>query len=332
MTKQNMKRVLRAAIIGCGDMAGGYDARSQDGGIYTHAGAYQESGIELVCCYDSSTSKCAAFAKEWDTTSCATMEELAANGPFDIVSICTPDNTHANIAEYVLQHLAPTCLWLEKPLATHPEDARRIVSLCATLGVGLRVTYQRRWETEHQRLASELAAGEYGDIKAVTGFYVKGLVHIGTTMLDTMRLLISEISTCSIMGPSSGGSFPGDASNHLALQFECGASGSVFGVDGDTYRYSVFELDIFCTQGRIRVIENGDRIEIYRSVPFGHYDKFEELKQVETRKTQMGRAVVVGLDQMVQHILETKGGSITDGENALRNLDLVWQARQEARP
>ena len=81
---------LRAAIVGCGQIAGGYDHNSSPSEVRTHAKAYKlQTMTELVAVADADAGQVLAFAATWDIPGHYTdfCEMLATEKP-DIVSRC----------------------------------------------------------------------------------------------------------------------------------------------------------------------------------------------------------------------------------------------------
>ncbi|HTX51387.1 MAG TPA: Gfo/Idh/MocA family oxidoreductase [Caulobacteraceae bacterium] len=115
-----MSEVLRAGVIGAG-VFGGY-----------HATQYARmAGIELAGVYDHHSAHAAALTGKVGGRVFETEAELVA--AVDIVSIATPAIAHAASAEAALG--AGRAVYVEKPLATSPEDADRIVELAARTGL-----------------------------------------------------------------------------------------------------------------------------------------------------------------------------------------------------
>ena len=84
--------MLKAAIIGCGDIAGGYDEKSTDNGIYTHAGAYRVCGVKIVAVFDVDINRARSFSVYWGVDRVyEDLNDLYAGDEYDFVSICTPD-------------------------------------------------------------------------------------------------------------------------------------------------------------------------------------------------------------------------------------------------
>lgn len=91
----------------------------------------------------------------------ASMTECLDRTPCEAVLIAAPPEAHADLA--VEAATAKKHILLEKPLATNPDDGRRIVDAARAAGVILLVGYMRRYEAESLRvleLLRERAVGE----------------------------------------------------------------------------------------------------------------------------------------------------------------------------
>lgn len=61
----------------------------------------------------------------------------------DIVSVCTPQETHAEIVCMVAPFVK--AIWCEKPIATTIEDAERMIEVCEGFGTTLVINHQRNY-------------------------------------------------------------------------------------------------------------------------------------------------------------------------------------------
>jgi len=115
-----MKHVLRAGVIGAG-VFGGY-----------HAAKYAAlPGVTLAGVYDHHPVHAEALARRCGGQVFASEAELIA--AVDIVSIATPALAHAETALAALAAGKP--VYVEKPLATSPDDAARIAELAQRHGL-----------------------------------------------------------------------------------------------------------------------------------------------------------------------------------------------------
>jgi predicted dehydrogenase len=115
-----MSEVLRAGVIGAG-VFGGY-----------HAGKYAAlPGVTLAGVYDHHAVHAEALCARFGGRVFASEAELLAS--VDIVSVATPATAHAEAVIAALEAGKP--VYVEKPVATSPEDAERIVRLAKARGL-----------------------------------------------------------------------------------------------------------------------------------------------------------------------------------------------------
>jgi|GEM_PF-28816 len=83
----------------------------------------------------------------------------------DAAFVCTPDDTHADVAEDLLR--AGVAVYLEKPLATTTEDCDRVLAAAAETGTRLYVGHNMRHTAAVRMMRDVVASGEIGDVQAV---------------------------------------------------------------------------------------------------------------------------------------------------------------------
>src|SRR5699024_3460897 len=108
---------------------------------YRHAEAYQRNeSCTLVACADLIRDHGEAFAEWFDIPDDHVFEEytemLDAVNP-DIVSVCTPVPTHADIVVDVAEHGAVSAIHCEKPMADTWGDSQRMADVADRAGVQL---------------------------------------------------------------------------------------------------------------------------------------------------------------------------------------------------
>ena len=119
---------LTAAIIGAGKIAGMY-ADPMAERATTHAQAINKSNnIDLVGIVDSNMMKAQIFADRWNLPNTfPTVDKLLDTIKCDLIAICSPDQTHAEILNNITQHKAsPRFVTAEKPLCTAPDQLAEI--------------------------------------------------------------------------------------------------------------------------------------------------------------------------------------------------------------
>jgi predicted dehydrogenase len=264
---------MRAAVIGCGFI--GAAPGRLGAGAQSHAAAWaRQDGVRLVALCDSDPVALRAAMERWGVgRGFEELDELLVQVRPEIVSVCTPDATHAPVLRRVLEAPSVRAVLAEKPLALDSDDARGIVRTAEERGVLLAVNYGRRSLPSHRRLQAWLQEGGIGAIRAVNGVYSRGLKHNGTHWLDLARFLVGEI--VQVVGFGTPAHAAEDPTVDVALRFASGARGTLSGVPSLTY--SIFEMDLIGSTGRVRVVEAGHRFDVTAVGPSPRFADFQEL-------------------------------------------------------
>ena len=159
---QNMslKKELRIGVIGCGFMgrthSNGYNRIDN----FFPALAYTPV-LKAVCARNESKAK--AFAEQWGYESFETdWKKLVAREDIDAVDICTPNDTHAEIAIAVAE--AGKMVLCEKPLARSLEESQQMVDAVEKAGVANTVWYNYRRIPAVTLAKQIVASGKLGKI------------------------------------------------------------------------------------------------------------------------------------------------------------------------
>ena len=119
----------KSFIIGCGKIAGLYDNPDADS-VYSHVKAYIDNDqIDIVGCCDLNIKNSRKLAEKYnlDVYECNHIEALEITKP-DIVSICTPDNTHFEITKSILDSdFTPKIIFLEKPACNNKKQLEILI-------------------------------------------------------------------------------------------------------------------------------------------------------------------------------------------------------------
>jgi predicted dehydrogenase len=128
--KVSSQPVLRAAVIG--------------GGVFGrhHAAKYRHiSGVDLLAVADPDPRARRQVSERLNVPAVADWRELL--GKLDLVSICSPATTHAEITRAFLDSAAHVLV--EKPIATSVSDAEHLIALARSRGLVLTVGHQERY-------------------------------------------------------------------------------------------------------------------------------------------------------------------------------------------
>lgn len=145
---------IRGAVIGYG---GAFNMGKH------HAEWMKEAGMAFVAACDVSAERMAQAAAEYpDIRTFTQAEDLLACPDIDLVTIITPHNTHAPLAEQVLRS-GKHCI-IEKPMCLRTADADLLIALARQEGKLLTVFHNRRWDPWYATMQRLIAEGKIGDI------------------------------------------------------------------------------------------------------------------------------------------------------------------------
>lgn len=150
-----MSKMYKIAIIGCGGIASGKHMPSLS----------KLDNVEMVAFYDISEQRAVDAAAKYGSEGArvyADYAELLQDESIDIVHVCTPNDSHADISIAALE--AGKHVMCEKPMAKTAEDARRMVETARRTGKKLTVGYNNRFRPDSQHLKKLCESGELGEI------------------------------------------------------------------------------------------------------------------------------------------------------------------------
>lgn len=320
--------MYRAAVVGCGRVGSELGGDAPALGVATHCGAYRAcSDTNLVAVCDLDPDRLTRCGDRWQVAHRYTdLGELLAEQRPEIVSLCTPDGTHVPLMRQILRSRSVRGVLLEKPIARTVEEAHKVVALAESRRVVISVNYSRRFAPSHIALRDWIAAGGLGRLQLVNGYYGNGLLHNGTHWLDMARYLAGEVrhvrawDTLREEGP--------DPTLDVELGFVSGGRGHLLGVS-DRY-FTIFEMDLVGTKGRVRVLDFGHGLEAFGVGDSPRYTGYREL-------VRAGASLTGGLQDVLLHAvtdlvgcLDAGGQPRCTGRDALAALAIAIAARSSA--
>jgi predicted dehydrogenase len=306
-------------VLGCGAIGAGSGAEPHpDVGVITHAGAYAACPeTELVAVADADPRRAAEAARRWGARPYRDAAELLAEARPEIVSVATPDPTHAALLEQCLRAPGVRAVLAEKPLALDVDAARGLVALARERGVALAVNYSRRFAPAFQRLREDLGVGA---LQHVHGLYVKGLAHNGTHWLDLLRMLAGD--PVAVRGFDRLRESGPDPTLDAELTLPGGAGARLAGLD--TRQFTAFEMDLVGTHGRVRISESGHVIERWTVGEDPRHPGYRVLEPTERITGALRDTTLHAVNQLV------RGETACTGEDGVAALELVEAIRERA--
>jgi predicted dehydrogenase len=246
--------VFKALIIGCGNVAGGYDLLGAKREVWTHAKAYQLTpGVDLVGVLDVSAAKAKQFAQTWQVPFAGTdlAKALKATKP-DLVSICSPTETHAPLIKELCRAGIGGIL-CEKPIAYDVREAEQVVDLCEKESVLLAINYQRNWDRQSNKLRDAIGSGDFGRTELIRVLYSKGLIHSGSHFVSLLSRWFGEVRIERIL------SRPVCDRHDVRADFvaSCPATSKFIFQYVPEQTYAVNEIEILFERGRLELRRGG---------------------------------------------------------------------------
>lgn len=285
-------KIYKTLLIGAGRIAAGYD-KPEDIAILTHCHALlQHPRFELAGIYDRNPAALSQACTKWGVPAYSELGNCAELRP-DIVVICTPDESHAEFLDMLIDW-SPRLVVCEKPLTLSLADSIRFMSQYEAAGIGLAVVYQRRFDADVNVLRQRIHSGELGSLLTGTLLYSKGLLHNGSHGVDLLIYLFGKVLNSQVYGIRADYSEE-DPTVFARLQFDCG---DLYLLAGDERCHSLFELDLIFENGRYRFLNSGLALEIYEVRDDPTFTGYKALLLEQRRQSTLNRALYEMWEQM----------------------------------
>ncbi len=221
-------RPIRLAIIGCGAIV-----------EKVRLPALRECGeFEVVALVDPNSDRAVALVDDSGRPAIHTDISRLPDG-IEAALVATPNHLHAAQAIQLLERGIHVCV--EKPLAPHAEDCRRMIEAARAQGCVLMTVLDRRYRPQYLQVRRLITSGALGAVQTVTiregavhnwpsvsGFYTNlgaagggVLLDAGIHALDQLLWWFGEPASCRYADDACGGP---EAECRLELGFPNGTS------------------------------------------------------------------------------------------------------------
>jgi len=309
---------FNAAIIGCGNIAGGYDQKVPTEWSLTHAGAYHLCpDTRLVAVADTEPSVLKAFQNKWNVESgYVDYIEMLKHEDIDILSLCLPTEYHYQAFKAAVNHNIKA-IYCEKPLSHDLDEAHQMVEL--SQGRVVSVNYFRRWNPKLARVAEEIKGGSFGKgINAIVR-YTKGVFVNGSHMVDLMRWFFGEPQKMNLI--STAYDDTADPGVDFFLAFNGGVGAYFINVPDANYVF--IDVDFLTESGRIVIGQRGQAITRFSVVQDPHY-QFNILAGGRVEQTDWRNCTLRAVVEIVD-CLQTGGTTSCTVEDCYRTLEVCHQ-------
>lgn len=144
-------KTVRAAVIGCGSWG------------RNHARVYRElPDVELAAVSDLNPQTAQQIGERYGATFCTDPSPIINDPSIDLISICTPTITHADIAIAAIE--AGKHILVEKPMTNTVSEAKMLIRAAEKHGSKLAVGFVERFNPAVQEAIKRVSEREIGDV------------------------------------------------------------------------------------------------------------------------------------------------------------------------
>lgn len=314
---------LRAGVIGCGRIGSLWDESLVDRATpfpKTHALAYLQNidtKLSALCDIDLERARTAAGIWHCDFYT-NRLEEFLAQKP-DLISVCVPVAERFRVLAKIAEICPASSLLIEKPFAEDLSHGRLLKDTLKAHKGKIMVNYSRRFAPGIRVLKSQIAAGEWGQLQTGSALYGNGLLNNGSHMLDLIVFLLGK-PTSITKGAEIADGRGHDPTLNATLEFR---NGRTFLQGIDHRDFTMFELDLIFTRGRVRLRERGFKIETQPVIDDPLYPGFKIPGDSVVSDSGLNKAMSVAIAEL-SDLSEPTSSSI---EDALQVSEMVAQIR-----
>jgi len=325
----------KAAIIGTGKVAGLLDRPKKGNKIDSHAQAYSKTkGIDLVAACDTNATSLRKFSQRWKVKNkYKRAKDLLAENKVDVISLCTPAATHSPLAKFILEHKnSPRILLVEKPLCLNKKELIAIDKILAKTGSKLIVNHKYRFNRGLLKVASMISKGVFGNILEIKTVYYGGFLNNGVHVIDTLRMLTdSELEAKTVRVGAKGRSTDACLDAKLLVKRYPSAEVSLESVD-EKY-YQLYEIEIRCQKGRIRIMDFArdiciDKVSLNSigTKELKFVNRISEINEVSSLSLSLFEEIAKFLDGNGKNLLSNVGF-----DQVSKTMMTLWKLKERAR-
>jgi predicted dehydrogenase len=315
--------VLRAAVVGCGRIGCGFDDDPLRKTISTHAGAYShhpKTKLDAFC--DIDVEKLKKYGKKYSVNNLFTnIDELLEKTKPDLISVCTQVHQHEEITIKAAK-AGVKGIFCEKPIADSITAAKNMIDVCEKNGVILMIDHQRRFDPLFRTIKNAIENNILGKIYHSTFYYTAGIHNTGTHAIDLMRYFFGDIEWIVGRFSQVKSPNPNDPNIDGFLGFKSGVLASIHALDVNNFL--IFEQDILGSNGRLRILNSGAKIEYYKISDSKYFTGYKELEMsnLPFNVPEKREFMIEGIESLVNSI-ETRTRPISSGYDGLQDLEAI---------
>jgi predicted dehydrogenase len=184
----------------------------------------------------------------------------------DGVILATPPRDRLAMLRHILSSDVQIVL-CEKPLSDDLVEARAITELVDSRDKVFAVNFFRRWHPEFRRIRTMVRRGDFGVPQAVTATYTKGIRNNALHIVDWLMHVFGPIERAQVIGAVPSTAKELDPTIHAVCWTGGAQKIPVFLIGADHRHHAIIDIDIIFSEARVRLVDIGRRIEVWRSRP-----------------------------------------------------------------
>ena len=329
---------LRIALVGCGRISRNH--------LESIASV---EGLELVAVADSDLPRAQAVGESHGVPAFASLEEMLAAVPSDIVSICTPSGLHPQHG--ITAAKAGRHMLTEKPMAISLAAADELVHACDAAKVQLFVVKQNRLNPPIQLLKRAVEKGRFGRIymanvtvrwtrpqeyydaepwRGTWEFDGGALMNQASHYVDLLQWIVGPVESVMAKTATQARRIEAEDSGVAVLKFRSGALG-VIEVNVLTWpRNLEGSITILGEKGSVKI--GGTAVNKVEHWAFAEYDDDDKL--VAAADTSPPSVYGLGHEPYYRNVLAVVRGQArpdTDGRAGRKSLELILGIYESAK-
>lgn len=321
--------MYKAGVIGLGQIAYYIDQDPNRKIIWSHIKAYQAvEQTEIIAVCSRQEEKVNRIKAECGIEKGYTdYHKMLEENKFDIISICTPIETHFEIIKKCIE-TGVRAVFCEKTLSYSLTEGEMIADLCRRSHTVFGVNYILRWDRLNREIKELLDQNAIGKIYTLVGYGATAL-HTSASHLIDLMVYFADSQPEWIAGERQTDFVRvvngiEDCGGIGTVKFKNGAMGFIKGVSASPHNY-MLELDILGENGRIHLYDNGSAYDIYQYAGEGSTAgaDYQELKLIKTRRRSEENERMVEAILDILHCLEQGGQPLANAETSLSSIRII---------
>lgn len=323
-----------AVVLGCGRIGSLFSV----GSAYTnshaksHAEAYfRNANTRLIGLADSNPDALKTSADYWKVEEISQNAiELCRTVMPDLVSICSPDHTHAKLLNELLSlPKPPLAILVEKPLSLDLNEAIQIQNRLNQNPTKVAVNYSRRYSPFFQKIAAALRTNQFGKVLGAQAIYGKGLFHNGSHLINLLRFWFGEPRSVS----ASQSQWGPNEDPTISFNFMSASGFEVQALGIDERLVTSFELTVLTEKYKIEFSLGGQTWEFYEVRPNPFLPEYKNYFKTEKFPIPIPvNPLDEALDQAVSNLVQLASNPAASNwcpvSDAVKDLSLLNQIRE----